>query len=88
MELIITALEQWNRLCQALRVPVDKKEKWWNKISGHYNEPQRYYHTLNHVESMIRWLAALREDPGEDVDRLSLQETSIREIILAVYFHE
>ena len=84
MALTITALEQWNRLCQALRVPGEKKEKWWNIISGHYNEPERYYHTLSHVESMIRWLEALRED----VDHFSLQETSIREIILAVYFHE
>ena len=84
MDRRISALDQWDRVCQALRVPVEKKEKWWNMISGHYNEPHRYYHTLNHVESMIRWLAALRED----VDRLSLHETSIREIILAVYFHE
>ncbi len=28
-------------------------QRWWEVIHRHYSEPQRHYHTLNHIDHMM-----------------------------------
>eukprot|EP00475_Leptophrys_vorax_P033070 TRINITY_DN5170_c0_g2_i1.p1 TRINITY_DN5170_c0_g2~~TRINITY_DN5170_c0_g2_i1.p1 ORF type:complete len:349 (+),score=88.48 TRINITY_DN5170_c0_g2_i1:558-1604(+) len=44
----------WQGLCQKLGIDAEVSNKWWRKIKQLYSEPQRYYHTLFHIESLIK----------------------------------
>lgn len=50
---------------------------WWNKIETRYSEPQRYYHTLNHLESMFFYFENVKDN---------LQNPDL--VSLAIFFHE
>lgn len=70
-------MDQWNDLCQKMSVDTDKRKNWWDIISQHYSEPWRHYHTLEHVQAMLRHM---KDDEG-------VLENSM-EVALAIYFHE
>ncbi len=52
-------------------------DKWWNQIVHRYSEPQRHYHTLTHVQDMLKHL----EEHAE-----KLQDANA--VAFAVIFHE
>lgn len=35
------------------KVPNDVSEKWFKRVTDHYNEPWRYYHTTKHIEELF-----------------------------------
>ena len=69
--------EHWRELCGELEIDSSTCEKWWKVIHDHYCEPWRHYHTLDHVEDMLRHL-----------DSCKKQVKSLPEVALAIYFHE
>ncbi|MCY7422174.1 MAG: hypothetical protein LH478_10590 [Chitinophagaceae bacterium] len=44
--------EKWKQLT-AFSKKEELKNKMWNSVVDHYNEPYRFYHTLNHVASLF-----------------------------------
>jgi predicted metal-dependent HD superfamily phosphohydrolase len=52
--------------------------KWWKTIQDAYAEPQRHYHTIEHINSM--W-ALLDSVPQEDIDDKNV-------VGFAIFFHE
>lgn len=60
----------WN----TLMIP---SEKWWNLILHNYSEPQRYYHTLEHISELLK--------PIKDF-QLNLAEYQI--LVLSIFFHD
>ena len=51
--------------------------KLWNEISTAYSKSNRYYHTLQHLESLLRYL--------EDVKH---QITNWNAVLFALYYHD
>lgn len=51
---------------------------WWQTIVSAYLEPQRHYHTVDHIESMWKALETIPEDQVGDRDS----------VVLAILFHE
>jgi hypothetical protein len=56
----------------------DLAAHWWQTIISAYSEPQRHYHTVNHIESMWKVLEMVPEDQVSDRDA----------VVLAILFHE
>ena len=69
--------EYWRELCSELEIDSCACEKWWDIIHDHYCEPWRHYHTLNHIQDMLRHL-----------DLCKKQLKGSQEVALAIYFHE
>ena len=53
-------------------------DEWWQRIHGAYSEPQRYYHTTEHIDAMCSLLGTLTDDLVED------RAT----VLMAIFFHE
>jgi len=49
---------QWQNLCDHLQVSPQKDI--FDQITNHYSEPQRHYHTLNHINSCLQELEPIR----------------------------
>lgn len=45
--------DEWAVCCAALGVPSDSSARWWGTIVQRYNEPQRAYHTVNHLYELF-----------------------------------
>lgn len=56
--------------------------RWWQQIHDSYSEPQRYYHTLTHIESMLNGLETMQLD-GESIETIDLDA-----IKFSIFFHE
>lgn len=52
--------------------------RWWEAIQDAYSEPQRHYHTIEHINSM--W-ALLDSIPQEDINDKNV-------VGFAIFFHE
>lgn len=52
--------------------------QWWRRIIDAYSEPQRHYHTVDHINSM--W-DVLDSTPEEEI-------TDRGAVVLAILFHE
>lgn len=68
---------QWNTLCSSLRIPADQASSTLTLLFQRYSEPHRAYHTLDHVESLLRLVS---------LHRSSLVRPD--EVCLAVWFHD
>ena len=44
---------RWALACESLEVTKPKERDWWRRVETHYTEPNRYYHTLVHVDAML-----------------------------------
>ncbi|KAF2074551.1 hypothetical protein CYY_004134 [Polysphondylium violaceum] len=53
------------------------QKKWWNVIESRYNEKQRYYHTMNHINELL----GLH-------DRFKLKLKSSETVLLSIWFHD
>ncbi len=45
--------EKWNEISLNLNLAESKRLEVWEVINTRYSEPQRYYHTLKHIEHML-----------------------------------
>jgi len=44
---------RWTLACESLEVTKPKEREWWRRVETHYNESNRYYHTLVHIDAML-----------------------------------
>ncbi|KAJ3052549.1 hypothetical protein HK097_006080 [Rhizophlyctis rosea] len=72
---LVHYLEQPGVQNTPLTPPSASAVKWWTEIETRYSEPQRHYHTLEHIGSM-HYL--LEESDPKDFDVISL----------AIFFHD
>lgn len=55
MENVLLYTEQkWKQLT-AFSKKEELKAQLWNEIVDHYNEPYRFYHTLDHIAALFEW---------------------------------
>jgi predicted metal-dependent HD superfamily phosphohydrolase len=66
----------WEKTCEG-HVSEEKQTEWFIKLSNHYSEPTRAYHTLKHIQELIKW-SIRYEDELEDINGVAL----------AIWFHE
>merc|ERR1719343_822476 len=62
---------EWYKLCHSTH--------WWKIISTHYEEQGRCYHTLSHIERMLKIYAKYIEDESREEKW---------EIKMAIFFHD
>ena len=62
-------------------LPSETRNKWISYLTYAYNQPQRHYHTLNHIHSMITELRTIK--PG-----LELSSRELQILHLAIWFHD
>lgn len=48
--------DQWDGLCRNLKIDQNVSKAWSTRLIRAYSEPQRHYHTIFHVNSMLRLL--------------------------------
>jgi predicted metal-dependent HD superfamily phosphohydrolase len=61
-------------LCQRLSIPCQAGKAAWHALLDRYSEPHRFYHDLNHIESMLRdWVGIGTANPSME---------------LAIWFHD
>ncbi len=68
---------EWTRLCAALGVDAAYAGQLWMTLAEAYGEPQRHYHTLDHIAAVIADAARLRA-------RFAHPDTAL----LALFFHD
>ncbi len=68
---------EWTRLCAALGVEAAYGAQLWTHLAEAYAEPQRHYHTLDHIAAVIGNAQALR-------DRFGQPDAGL----LALFFHD
>ena len=74
----MTELEiEWTKLCAALAVEAAYAGQLWTHLADAYGEPQRHYHTLDHI-------AAVAADAGGLRDRFARPDAAL----LALFFHD
>jgi phosphopantetheine adenylyltransferase/predicted metal-dependent HD superfamily phosphohydrolase len=56
--------ERWEDLCFRIGVEREVMERWWDFLSCQYSRKCRFYHTLKHVESILKYL----EGPNEVIE--------------------
>ena len=44
---------RWTLACESLEVTKPKERDWWRRVETKYTEPNRYYHTLVHIDAML-----------------------------------
>jgi predicted metal-dependent HD superfamily phosphohydrolase len=71
--------EQWTQISSQLEINHDKREYWWNIVQQHYQEPQRAYHTLQHISELF----ALYEQYKNDIP---VEKQIV--VQLCILFHE
>ena len=52
---------EWTRLCAALGVETDYGDQLWAHLVDAYGEPQRHYHTLDHIAAVTGEAVRLRD---------------------------
>ncbi len=68
---------QWMRLCAALDVETAYAGQLWTQLACAYGEPQRHYHTLDHIGAVVADAVRLR-------DRFARPDVAL----LALFFHD
>lgn len=68
---------RWFALCVAVDLDSKTSAKWWDIIRANYQEEQRHYHTLEHLKFML-----------DCTDNYQNKLNNVREISLAIFFHE
>lgn len=77
----IEALEaRWLALASNLNIVTEHAARWWDEIHRCHSEPQRRYHTLEHLAELLSFLDSPFGEPIE-THRRSLVE-------LAIFFHD
>lgn len=69
--------EQWKKLCNSLRVGADKKQQTVSFLIEQYTAPTRHYHTVNHINQVLRKIASLKTEFND-----------INVAMLAAFFHD
>ncbi|KAK5579413.1 hypothetical protein RB653_009096 [Dictyostelium firmibasis] len=47
-------LNKWNKIIKISKIEkLEETDKWWNVINQRYNEKQRYYHNLAHINELL-----------------------------------
>jgi predicted metal-dependent HD superfamily phosphohydrolase len=52
-------------------------KQWWTQLSTRYSEPKRYYHTLNHISELNKW-----------VEKYDSEIENAAAVRYAVWFHD
>jgi len=68
-------------LTNALHGDESSSAKWSKALITAYTEPQRHYHTVSHINSMLQYLSQLSQIPGQQI-------TNPTAITLAIFFHD
>ncbi|MBW4421877.1 MAG: hypothetical protein KME13_22100 [Myxacorys californica WJT36-NPBG1] len=74
---LIELRNQWIALLQKLSVNSTSATPVFSDLVNAYSEPHRFYHTLDHIQSVLQW-----------VDRLQPNAHDLPAIQLAVWFHD
>ncbi|XP_048731044.1 uncharacterized protein LOC125648151 isoform X2 [Ostrea edulis] len=70
--------QRWTTLAkETLTVPESISWKWWEHIEQRYNESQRHYHTLRHLEEMF-----------QHFDQFQNELIHPELVSLAIFFHD
>lgn len=69
------ARNRWMSLCSSATVSDAIATKWWLCLSDHYSSPVRHYHTLKHIEHLLRL-----------TDQHQLRRPLI--VSMAIFFHD
>ena len=59
---------RWALACESLEVTKPKEREWWRRVETQYNEPNRYYHTLVHIDAMLTLATQHEVQDGVAVD--------------------
>src|SRR3990167_1746002 len=59
--MVALVLALWQRTCSRAAITTDRMQSWWVTILERYNEPQRHYHTMTHLEELTRLHAEAEE---------------------------
>jgi len=51
-----TLEQRWNRLVAASGAEISAAQSHFSNLCQAYTEPQRHYHTLDHITQMLNWL--------------------------------
>ena len=70
--------EIWLEFCKTTGIKDEIANKWKDLMIQKYSEPQRHYHTLTHIERMLKLFSDWRQT--NDLD--------YQVYILAVVFHD
>lgn len=70
----------WTEACSECKVSDYVTRKWWKVVLDSYSEPQRYYHTLQHIGHLL-WL--IKHEPI-----ISNNIQNLTHVVLAVFFHD
>ena len=70
-------MDLWKDINKSLDVDEKIVDRWWTIIVDKYSESQRHYHTMNHIEDMLRLCE-------EHTGRLK----NIKAVFYAIVFHE
>ncbi|KAN0019411.1 hypothetical protein ACTFIU_002619 [Dictyostelium citrinum] len=47
-------LNKWNKIIKIAKIEkLEETNKWWNIINDRYNEKQRFYHNLTHINELL-----------------------------------
>lgn len=76
---MVSLEERWGSLVGELGVKEDCCRRWWRVVCERYSEPQRFYHTLDHIRSLF----VLFDEVNE---RGMLSRPDL--VALAIFFHE
>src|SRR5438046_1502932 len=69
--------QEWHDLLRVWAVDPILAGRILEDVCGHYSEPGRFYHTLDHVQNML-----------ETVDRLACHARNLNALKLAVWLHD
>ena len=67
----------WEKLATDLRLPSEVKDDALKLLNLRYGEPARFYHTLDHIDELMRFYDEYR---GKIVDNLAVR--------LAIMYHD
>lgn len=67
----------WDKLCQETAVCDEHRCGIWNEIESHYGELQRHYHTMSHIQDLLK----LFETHSDKIKDCST-------VLMAIYFHD
>ncbi len=69
--------QAWSRLCRDLAIDEAKPDAVWRELVAAYGEPQRHYHTLDHIAAVVA-----------DAERLRDRFEEPNAALLALFFHD
>ena len=67
----------WKEINRSLNVDEKTTDHWWSVVVDKYSESQRHYHTMSHIEDMLR---LYEEYKGKLRD--------VKPVVYTIIFHE